>query len=95
MLRISQNFHSVNKRFFFKSILFLQTKEAEQEEEDSDEDILEEEPIINNKSLERQLSILSSGSYNSDTSLPRHVGRTLSAASRRLRSATRNKVCKV
>ncbi|KAG8183767.1 hypothetical protein JTE90_002404 [Oedothorax gibbosus] len=75
------------KQGIYHQLVMTQTKEAEQEEEDSDEDILEE-PATNYKSLERQLSVLSSGSNNSDASLPRRIGRTLSAASRRVRSAT-------
>lgn len=74
------------KQGIYYQLVMAQTKESEEEEEDdeSDDDILEESLPT---SLHRQMSILSSGSYNSDSSLPRNVGRTLSAKSNRIKSA--------
>ncbi|GFR19390.1 ATP-dependent translocase ABCB1 [Trichonephila clavata] len=73
------------KQGIYYQLVTAQTKESEEEEEDeSDDDILEESLPA---SLHRQMSILSSGSYNSDSSLPRNVGRTLSAKSNRIKSA--------
>ncbi|GBM20721.1 hypothetical protein AVEN_225133-1, partial [Araneus ventricosus] len=73
------------KQGIYYQLVMTQTKESEEDDDDeSDDDVLEETA----PALERQLSILSSGSYNSVSSLPRP--RTMSAKSRvsRVRSDT-------
>ncbi|XP_054720793.1 ATP-dependent translocase ABCB1-like [Uloborus diversus] len=71
----------MEKKGIYYQLVTTQTKDSEEDDDEDEEDdtFIDDLPV-----LERQFSILSSGSYKSDTdSLPRHVSRTLSAGSYR------------
>ncbi|XP_055937185.1 ATP-dependent translocase ABCB1-like isoform X1 [Argiope bruennichi] len=68
------------KQGIYYQLVMTQTKETEEDDNESDDDVFDE----SGPALERQLSILSSGSYNSVSSLPRP--RTMSAKSTRTRA---------
>ncbi|GIY55270.1 ATP-dependent translocase ABCB1 [Caerostris extrusa] len=72
------------KQGIYYQLVMAQTKESEDDDEDeSDDDILDEDLP---PTLQRQMSVISSTSYNSYNSLPRSRTRTSSAKSNRMRS---------
>ncbi|XP_035227144.1 ATP-dependent translocase ABCB1-like isoform X2 [Stegodyphus dumicola] len=73
----------MEKKGVYYELVMTQTKSAEEEEDEEEDDILDEDLPM----LERQMSILSSASYNSEDTLPRNARRTFSAASHRSKKA--------